>query len=83
MEPYPLHDVRMITQKKGVSMAKVQGTFESIVGSYFDDFVSPIHSVTGVTDDEMPVLRGQYIQEVASDEEIIRMIENIYGVTII
>lgn len=66
-----------------MAMAKVAGTFESIVGAYFDDFIAPLHEVSGVPAEDLLRMRGKYVQDVAENEKAIAEIEDIYGVTII
>jgi hypothetical protein len=69
--------------KGTVVMASAQGTFESIVGSYFDDFVAPTHADKNLTEDELLAVRGKYVQETTSSPLRIKKIEDLYGITII
>jgi len=58
-------------------MATATGTFESVIGAYFDDTVTPKSEETRLTE------RGAFIQKAANSPSLIHKVEKIYGVTII
>lgn len=64
-------------------MASAAGTFEPIIGAYFDDKERPFLELQGSTEEEIQVRRAEYVMNACDDPKLVEAISDYYGVSII
>lgn len=64
-------------------MASAAGTFEPIIGAYFDDKERPFLELQGLTEEEIQARRADYVMKACNDSKLVDTISDYYGVTII
>lgn len=64
-------------------MASAAGTFEPIIGAYFDDQERPFLELQGLDAEQIQTKRAEYVMQACNNPELVDTISDYYGVRII